>query len=743
MFGPQGEGVPPIVHDVLRSPGQPLHAATRVDMEGRFGHDFSGVRVHTDSGAAKSAEAVYAKAYTAGKNIVFGQGRYAPDTGAGRHLLAHELSHVVQQSRDGHSHAAAAECDAGRAADHVDRGGIADVATSAQVSIQRDPLSDVEIAQLDEAKLKARLRENDREARNFQLVQPLEILLDLQREQRSLGAALDRTKNAANAAPLATVTPANQTPVHIHTTATDELVKERNRVKSKLSTLDESSIEFTQLKPIEHLLDMEFQQRRSDYEEKVRGELAGMAKTIDAKLAGQDRSNRYKTHDFVDSLTVEGYGEEEFQIFCHGRRRGRVTALLTQDDHPWVISLGVVNFVTGEAKPASYVEFRGGAESEGIGPLEYIIDIASGIGVIRTLGRLALRGAARSFSAAGAALARSAAPGIARGELIARLTFGGIKSSAPALAGDVAPRAALLAESLGSRVAPPAVRGVGSTVAKGVASTETAATASKVATGVVRANTAATVPAGVQSAPLAGAAPGVSAAGVGGSVAQAVTGTAGSTVGSQLVGTTTVQPSPQPARNLSRNELLEPAVQQRYHPNASILSAKSAGFDFVEGQRRVSAHTEQLAGATRVEEVIAGGKWTQLKIVSNTAEKDAIGNARTAIEKAADTLKGIPKGALETFPGPRSRVYEVPPRAVRRENAFERVSGTHSYRTSYAGQPDEIEIHLHFENLNPANPAQAARLKELEAAAQREIHESPYLVDLPPVRLRVTGGQLE
>jgi hypothetical protein len=101
MSGPQGEGVPPIVHDVMRSPGQPLDAATRIDLEGRFGHDFSGVRVHTDSDAAKSAEAVSAKAYTVGRTVVFGQGHYAPETGEGKRVLAHELTHVVQQSRGG------------------------------------------------------------------------------------------------------------------------------------------------------------------------------------------------------------------------------------------------------------------------------------------------------------------------------------------------------------------------------------------------------------------------------------------------------------------------------------------------------------------------------------------------------------------------------------------------------------------------------------------------------------------
>jgi hypothetical protein len=147
--------VPPIVHEVLRTPGQPLDASTRAFMEARFGHsfgrvsvednttsttvqrketqkakasevpaishqslnsssqpsksetltfreprlnhDFSQVRIHTDAKAAESARAINALAYTAKQNIVFGNGQYAPQTHSGRQLIAHELAHVVQQ----------------------------------------------------------------------------------------------------------------------------------------------------------------------------------------------------------------------------------------------------------------------------------------------------------------------------------------------------------------------------------------------------------------------------------------------------------------------------------------------------------------------------------------------------------------------------------------------------------------------------------------------------------------------
>src|SRR6266568_6653157 len=89
--------VPPIVHDVLRSSGRPLDTGTRAFMEPRFGHDFSHVRVHTDARAAESARAVNALAYTVGRNVVFGEGQYAPHSSPGGRLIAHELAHVIQQ----------------------------------------------------------------------------------------------------------------------------------------------------------------------------------------------------------------------------------------------------------------------------------------------------------------------------------------------------------------------------------------------------------------------------------------------------------------------------------------------------------------------------------------------------------------------------------------------------------------------------------------------------------------------
>ena len=95
---PALRSAPPSVERTLAASSRTLEPAVRDEMEQRFGHDFSGVRVHSGALAEQSARDVQAHAYTAGTSVVFGAGRYAPETRAGRRLLAHELTHVVQQS---------------------------------------------------------------------------------------------------------------------------------------------------------------------------------------------------------------------------------------------------------------------------------------------------------------------------------------------------------------------------------------------------------------------------------------------------------------------------------------------------------------------------------------------------------------------------------------------------------------------------------------------------------------------
>ncbi|VVB53812.1 Uncharacterised protein [uncultured archaeon] len=89
------------VDHALASPGRPLEPVLRQDMEPRFGHDFSQVRVHADAKAAESAQAVDAMAYTVGDDVVFGAGQYAPETSKGHKLIVHELTHTIQQKAAG------------------------------------------------------------------------------------------------------------------------------------------------------------------------------------------------------------------------------------------------------------------------------------------------------------------------------------------------------------------------------------------------------------------------------------------------------------------------------------------------------------------------------------------------------------------------------------------------------------------------------------------------------------------
>lgn len=92
------ETAPPIVHDVLAAPGASLPPAVRRDAEHRLGHDFSSVRIHQGDDAARSAQAVSARAFTVGRHIVFGDRAFDPGSDGGRRVLYHELVHTMQQN---------------------------------------------------------------------------------------------------------------------------------------------------------------------------------------------------------------------------------------------------------------------------------------------------------------------------------------------------------------------------------------------------------------------------------------------------------------------------------------------------------------------------------------------------------------------------------------------------------------------------------------------------------------------
>lgn len=134
--------LPGVVGRVLATPGRPLEARTRELMQSRFGYDFSSVRVHSDREAHASADAVHARAYTAGRHVVLGPEAPPPSTPAGLHLLAHELAHVVQQSRGGPPPGIdgdpALEHDADRVAADVVAGRAARVGGASGAGIARD-----------------------------------------------------------------------------------------------------------------------------------------------------------------------------------------------------------------------------------------------------------------------------------------------------------------------------------------------------------------------------------------------------------------------------------------------------------------------------------------------------------------------------------------------------------------------------------------------------------------------------
>ena len=128
-----------------RSSGHPLDSAAKSRLEPLFGHNFGDVRVHADSDADALSNDFNARAFTAGNDLFFGVGEYAPDTLNGRHLLAHELTHVVQQSRfgvnDGFSlsHSTdASEADASAAADNVVAGRAPSVTATPNAGIARE-----------------------------------------------------------------------------------------------------------------------------------------------------------------------------------------------------------------------------------------------------------------------------------------------------------------------------------------------------------------------------------------------------------------------------------------------------------------------------------------------------------------------------------------------------------------------------------------------------------------------------
>lgn len=155
--------IPAEMRSALPAGGRSLPGDVRTAMEERFGESFEGVVLHDGLASADLAMALRARAYTLGEHIVFGAGRFAPQSAEGRRLLSHELAHVVQQRRGGPYAGISHEADADRASAAVSMGGLAQVATGAAPGIQCAPMTADEIARANEQQLRSRLTENERE----------------------------------------------------------------------------------------------------------------------------------------------------------------------------------------------------------------------------------------------------------------------------------------------------------------------------------------------------------------------------------------------------------------------------------------------------------------------------------------------------------------------------------------------------------------------------------------------------
>lgn len=203
---------PSSVNHTLPSAGRPLDASSRTFFEPRFGRDFSNVRIHNDTKAAESARGVNALAYTVGRDIVFGAGQYSPGTQTGRSLLAHELSHVCQQSN-------------GLLLRAPDPAALAEFETRAAALKTHDVfknLSSDEKAEVEEILTEARKRENA-----LYLIQKLELLFNTPEAAPEEIAKAQSDKTAAAAA--AETVRLTQEPHKSRTEMEEDVSKDPNR----------------------------------------------------------------------------------------------------------------------------------------------------------------------------------------------------------------------------------------------------------------------------------------------------------------------------------------------------------------------------------------------------------------------------------------------------------------------------------------------------------------------------------
>jgi hypothetical protein len=785
------------------SAGQPLDAVTRGEMEERFGEDFGDVRIHNDEDSSASALSAGARAYTGGRDIAFGQGFFAPHTPEGKLLLAHELAHVVQQRRGkGRSSESVAEADARQAAGQAASGNTAVVQAGASGGVQADPMTKEEIDKLiAEDDLRARAARNEDE---FMAVQRHRQELLEQRKIASSGAQAPEQVPPEGGAP----EPAgdNRDVRWVGPPPKDVQVeqwRERRQAEAALDQAEPGTLapsikgkEDEAPKPAEGNRDVRWvgpppkDVQVEQWRERRQAEAALDQADPDALAPPIKRENvrvlPRKDDASLREAALEigaheldkprGYFPRERDLSGESKRDSAATRLIVRSGTPmwtsiarshWRSRAEVEQFMQDYITAASEDPATKPLADEALRDRDRILrelttaeeDVLAGrlklakgeqhaADIARMLqvqppevvkeripaGRLI---AIPAIKAADALLDFVPAVGQIKTLLegVSGRTFSGqIEKAIHEPSGAGTPDLDALDRII--RILPLAIHGATQIVSRApgwvesLARLRKATNLSDVALQKVISDTA----------KLAGREKEIAHALVvlrsskQAEAAERLEEFAGAAQKSQAV----------EAKNLSRNELLEDEVRNRYHPNSEMLSTKAAGFDFAEGFQS-TAHTQPKAGVTQVERRISGGKWIQLKILDSATEEAAAANTKHALERAENALKGVPKNKLEvTGHAAGRRVYEKGEEHLRytRENQFERVSQGHSYKTAYERQPDEIVIHLHFENVDPASLAGKEALGRFEAAAQRVINESQYREGLAPIRLRVTAGAL-
>jgi Domain of unknown function (DUF4157) len=304
----QMDAVPASIDHALASPGRPLEAALRQDMEQRFGHDFSQVKVHSDAVAERSARDVNAQAYTVGHNIVFGAGSFVSGTSAGRRLIAHELTHVVQS---------------GKASSQINR-----------QTIYR---------QLDHAQLEARIQ-----MLRMQLLTPVNPLRPVQEARLiQLEAMLNRTGGGGRQPAPSKPKPYLDMPFMLRFSKAWDMAKEaalqeilKNDKAYRDSSITRGLIDVKDLVPSADAV-----WKAGIYGRLFKNDEKGLVDKIAGKMASESYSERYKSarygHRYGDERYYESSGkrrDDDTEIWS----RGRVYGLFLPGEKARVLNISAI-----------------------------------------------------------------------------------------------------------------------------------------------------------------------------------------------------------------------------------------------------------------------------------------------------------------------------------------------------------------------------------------------------------------